>query len=300
MTIRRRCTERNCKNGRKCLEHLRFDVMLRGKRYRIPANELAISARTAGGKGAGPGNWKFGYGGPHPAEFGVLVDRSVALRFRATSITQPLDAIDDILSSVAELTHALKQIDKIPNAWVRLGLVVPDGRNLGLLFNILKGKRGPTVQHCRVRCIRVRQWHVDDLDVPGGGIRLYGADHPLARQYSSGKARVRLKRVEDAGAAIAALVTAHGRIFDDWVPIDRYLGSVADLPVRVAKGLSLTGPEFVLKGYARSLHSVAAASLIRRSKRSSTARFRVLHFSQSFVVAERFEADLISDVELTR
>lgn len=42
MTIRRRCTERNCKNGRKCLEHLRFDVMFRGKRYRIPANEFAI------------------------------------------------------------------------------------------------------------------------------------------------------------------------------------------------------------------------------------------------------------------
>jgi hypothetical protein len=26
MTIRRRCTERTCKNARRCLEHLRFDV----------------------------------------------------------------------------------------------------------------------------------------------------------------------------------------------------------------------------------------------------------------------------------
>ena len=42
MTIRRRCTERNCKNGRKCLEHLRFDVMFRDKRYRIPANKFTI------------------------------------------------------------------------------------------------------------------------------------------------------------------------------------------------------------------------------------------------------------------
>jgi hypothetical protein len=42
MTIRRRCTERNCRNGRRCLEHLRFDVMYRGKRYRVPANEFAI------------------------------------------------------------------------------------------------------------------------------------------------------------------------------------------------------------------------------------------------------------------
>ena len=48
MTIRRRCTERNCKNGRKCLEHLRFDVMFRGKRYRIPANEFAIPRMETG------------------------------------------------------------------------------------------------------------------------------------------------------------------------------------------------------------------------------------------------------------
>jgi integrase len=48
MTIRRRCTERNCKNGRKCLEHLRFDVMFRGKRYRIPANEFAIPRMEPG------------------------------------------------------------------------------------------------------------------------------------------------------------------------------------------------------------------------------------------------------------
>jgi len=98
----------------------------------------------------------------------------------------------------------------------------------------------------------------------------------------------------------AALVTAHGRIFDDWVPIDRYRGSFADLPVRVGNGLSLTGLEFVLKAYARALRSVSAASLSRRPKRIGPARIKVLHFSQSFVVAERFDADLMSEVELTR
>src|SRR5688572_31775161 len=46
--IRRRCTEGSCKNGRKCLEHLRFDVMYRGKRYRIPPNEFAIPRMEPG------------------------------------------------------------------------------------------------------------------------------------------------------------------------------------------------------------------------------------------------------------
>src|SRR3989442_1456310 len=48
MTIRRRCTEHNCKNGRRCLEHLRFDVMFRGKRHRIPANAFAIPRMEPG------------------------------------------------------------------------------------------------------------------------------------------------------------------------------------------------------------------------------------------------------------
>lgn len=47
MTIRRRCTAR-CKNGRRCLEHLRFDVSWRTKRYRVPVNEYAIPRMEPG------------------------------------------------------------------------------------------------------------------------------------------------------------------------------------------------------------------------------------------------------------
>ena len=48
MTIRKRCNEGSCTNGRKCLEHLRFDVMWRGKRYRMPANDFAIPRMDPG------------------------------------------------------------------------------------------------------------------------------------------------------------------------------------------------------------------------------------------------------------
>lgn len=44
----------------------------------------------------------------------------------------------------------------------------------------------------------------------------------------------------------------------------------------------------------------SSAPLCGRGLLESALRCRVLHFSQSFVVAERFEADLISEVELTR
>ena len=48
MTIRRRCTDRKCKKGRRCLEQLRFDMMWRGKRYRVPVNEFAIPRMEPG------------------------------------------------------------------------------------------------------------------------------------------------------------------------------------------------------------------------------------------------------------
>ena len=48
MAIRRRCNGRTCKNGRRCLEHLWFDVMHRGMRFRMPANEFAIPRMEPG------------------------------------------------------------------------------------------------------------------------------------------------------------------------------------------------------------------------------------------------------------
>ena len=48
MAIRRKCSDRTCKNGRRCLEHLRFDVMHAGIRYRMPANDFAIPRMEPG------------------------------------------------------------------------------------------------------------------------------------------------------------------------------------------------------------------------------------------------------------
>src|SRR3954470_6215008 len=48
MAIRRRCSGRTCKNGRRCLEHLWFDVMHRGMRYRMTANEFAVPRMEVG------------------------------------------------------------------------------------------------------------------------------------------------------------------------------------------------------------------------------------------------------------
>jgi integrase len=48
MAIRRKCSGRTCKNGRRCLKHLQFDVMEKGTRYRMLANDFAIPRMEPG------------------------------------------------------------------------------------------------------------------------------------------------------------------------------------------------------------------------------------------------------------
>ena len=47
MAIRRRCRGA-CRSGRRCLEHLWFDVKHRGVRYRIQVNDFAVPRMEAG------------------------------------------------------------------------------------------------------------------------------------------------------------------------------------------------------------------------------------------------------------
>jgi integrase len=48
MAIRRRCSGKTCKNGRRCLEHLWFDMMFQRTRYRMPVNEFAVPRMEVG------------------------------------------------------------------------------------------------------------------------------------------------------------------------------------------------------------------------------------------------------------
>ena len=48
MAIRRRCNGGTCKSSRRCLEHLWFDLMYRGSRFRMPVNEFAVPRMEPG------------------------------------------------------------------------------------------------------------------------------------------------------------------------------------------------------------------------------------------------------------
>jgi hypothetical protein len=177
------------------------------------------------------------------------------------------------------------------HSWIRLALAVPDGDTLGLLFTVSKSRRHPAVlQRYRVSCLAVREYHIESLDA--GGIRLYGCSHPAARVHLAGNASLRVTDAAPA-AVLASLLEAHARELDDWIPPERYLGDLSTLRKRLATGRwSVTGPAFVLRAYAIALRQqrVPCALKTQASERQ-TKPLSVLHFSQSFVVAQRFVID---------
>jgi hypothetical protein len=91
-------------------------------------------------------------------------------------------------------------------------------------------------------------------------------------------------------AILGALAAAHVATVDDWISVDRYLpmeaGAKADLVIRA--------PVFLVRAYAKALARLGAVVRVKPAarKRRTSPPPRVLHFGNSFVVADGFEATL--------
>ena len=176
-------------------------------------------------------------------------------------------------------------IAQLPNAsWVRVESVSRKPGVLEISFIVARKRRGRVVDRQRVRCRGVRESLIPDRD--GGGIRLYPADHPVARQYWSSPAMLRWRPLSHRGAALSALRAAHAGVVGDWFPFARYTGRVA----QNATVVLWKGPGFLMRSYARALQSIGLkAQLVPSRGHRVRGRPRCLHFGDSFVVADRFE-----------
>lgn len=178
------------------------------------------------------------------------------------------------------------QRSRSAGGWVRLEEVRRFPGGLEITFSIYNGKRGKRIDTWQFTCLRVHEAQISAWD--GGGLCLYSTAHPAARQYSARKAEVRWGDANDMALVIGTLYKAHANLVDDWIPFDRYSSIRA-----VSKGKNACrGPEFLMRAYAKALRSIGKEPhvLLRRSRRT-TARAQVLHFGDSFLVADDFVAD---------
>ena len=86
------------------------------------------------------------------------------------------------------IQKAVKSIESISSGWVRLEHVRRMTGGLDLCFSIYKGRRGKVADYWIVVCRGVHESNITDFD--GGGLAVYSASHPAARQYAARRGRV--------------------------------------------------------------------------------------------------------------
>jgi len=196
---------------------------------------------------------------------------------------------------VKEFLSAVRSV-----AWVRLAAAVPKGRNLSLRFELFRRIEADPASAWIVSCQRVREMRltVDDF----GGLNFWRDDHPVLAQFTSPKSSLTIHvggRSIDECAGV--LLRAHWKAADDWIEFDRYAFRHGRLTASSSR-VSIAGPQFLMEAYYKELKQSGFATQLKLHKRKLywsgpgwSERKRgvsALHFSNSFVVAESFSAEL--------
>ena len=181
---------------------------------------------------------------------------------------------------------AIASIRLLPDSWVRLEEVRSLSTGFVLSFGIHKGRRGRRLDAWQITCVRVHEAKITALD--GGGLALYPGTHPAARQRVARSAEVRWTGGSDEVVLTGALYRAHINAVDDWIPFDSY----SDIESISKDKFALRGPDFLMRAYAKALRSLGKEPrvILRRSNRKAV-RPKVLHFGDSYVVADTFLAE---------
>lgn len=184
------------------------------------------------------------------------------------------------------IQNAIKLIHSESDSWVRLEQTrrIPTG--LELRFGIFRGEHGPRIHSWSIKCLRVRDTTITDLD--GGGLSLYAATHPAARRFTARRAVLRWRGIRGKDAVIGALYGAHCELVDDWLSFDEFVSPKAFS----GRTGSCRGPDFLMRAYAKVLRAKGAGvqlTLLGRVK-ARMERLKVLHFGDSYVVAAAFTA----------
>lgn len=195
--------------------------------------------------------------------------------------------------------NAVRLIHSVSDSWVRMQQYRKVHGGLEIVFSIHNGQRGKEYEQWSVNCRGIHETRISAFD--GGGLRVYSSSHSAARQYIARRAELRWLCPCDQVRGLAALFHAHLQATDDWIPFDRYLPvnalrKVTDTPSFLAPNQDgnfvSRGPDFLIRVYFKALESAdqRVRFTLRGSPKPNLIRPKVLHFGESYVVANSFDA----------
>jgi hypothetical protein len=204
------------------------------------------------------------------------------------------------------IQSAVSLLHSTPNSWVRVERVRRISGGLEVCFGVHKGQRGKRIDRWSITCRRVHEATVTAFD--GGGLRVYPATHPAARQYVACRAELRWPRTCDKAKVLLALYRAHTKEAGDWISFDRYLSIETPwtgtsfqphfAPIS-GKNFVCRGPDFLIRAYANALETIGVQVrlTLRHLPKLKPIKPRVLHFGESYVVADIFTAERASTAD---
>jgi hypothetical protein len=197
------------------------------------------------------------------------------------------------------IQNAVKIVESVPDSWMRVVQVLRISGRLEICFSVHRGKRGKRVDQWRITCRGVHEAQITDWDL--GGLRLYPSTHPAARQFVARWAELRWPRPCDEARVFLALHRAHIKAVDDWVPFESYLQ--IETPWTGSCFAPISGsnfvcrsPEFLVRAYAKALEAIGerAQITLRRASKLKPTKPKVLHFGNSYVLANTFTAERVA------
>jgi hypothetical protein len=188
------------------------------------------------------------------------------------------------------IEKTIKSVIYAADNWVRFEKARRVPKGLEVSFGIHKGQRGKRVDAWKITCQEIHEARITAQDM--GGMAMYPSGHPAARQFTARQASIRWSGNCDEIKVIGALYKAHTAVVDDWIPFDYYSSILA-----TSKGeFTLRGPAFLMQAYVKVLRAMGEKPrlMLRRGKRKSP-KPKVLHFGDSYIVANKFLVERVTD-----
>jgi hypothetical protein len=179
--------------------------------------------------------------------------------------------------------------------WVRVKRITWQGSDMMLELALASRRNGTERDSWQIECRNVLGYSV--VDVNGGGLAVYGTEHPVVRQRVDRRAHLHFwGKALRVSHILGELLRAHDDTVGDFAAFDDYLGPTHGLirKLEAGHGRLAKGPQFLLGSYAAALRENGIKTRLVLQKPAARRKAVGLHFGNSIVVAQSMRAQQIA------
>jgi hypothetical protein len=190
-----------------------------------------------------------------------------------------------------DLLKQLTCIDYEDYGTLQVSSVESKDRDLLILLDVIADEGPEIPKNIRLTCHSVRESNLapgyyENLTIANDHVLLWHYTQPYALTSFYGSAA-------DPLALVGALFERHVDLVGNWIPFQKYLNSDLRLSELIGGsfGMLANGPEQLIFAYEEVMRAHGVSTSHHKSARPLDASLSVIIFDESYVIAERLEAN---------